>query len=58
MSNIQFDVHVSNGSAMDVGNDELPIWWMEVHVYPFHFNQSVSLFHAEIKARVGIGSAR
>ena len=33
MSKIQFDVNVANGVAIDVANDVLPVWWMEV--YPF-----------------------
>ena len=40
-------VKVANGVAIDVAYDVLPVWWMEV--YPFHFNQSISLLHAEIK---------
>ena len=47
MSKIQFDVNVANGVAIDVANDTLPVWWMEV--YPFRVNQSESLLHAEIK---------
>ena len=47
MSGIQFDVNVANGVAIDVANDILPVWWMEV--YPFRVNQSESLLHAEIK---------
>ena len=43
----QFDVNVANRVAINVANDVLPIWWMEV--YPFGFNQSKSLLHAEIK---------
>ena len=43
----QFDVNVANGFAIDVANDVLPVWWMEV--YPFRFNQSKSLLHAEIE---------
>ena len=34
MSEIQFDVNV----AIDVANDVLLVWWMEV--YPFRVNQS------------------
>ena len=33
MSKIYFDVDVANGIAIDVINDLLPVWWMEV--YPF-----------------------
>ena len=47
MSKIQFDVDVANGVAIDIANNVLPIWRMEV--CPFHFNQSKSLLHAEIK---------
>ena len=44
---IKFDVNVANGVVIDVANDVLPVWWLEV--YPFRFNQSKSLLHAEIK---------
>ena len=37
-------VNVANGVAIDVANDVLPVWWMEV--YPVRFNQSKSLLHA------------
>ena len=47
MSKIQFDVDIAIGVAIDVANDVLPVWWMEV--YPFHFSPSKSLLHAEIK---------
>ena len=47
MSKIQFDVNVANGVAINVANDILRVWWMEV--YPFRVNQSESLLHAEIK---------
>ena len=47
MSEIQFDVKVAKGVAIDFANDILPVWWMEV--YPFRVNQSESLLHAEIK---------
>ena len=40
-SKSQFDI--TNGVAIDV----LSVWWMEV--YPFDFNQSKSLLHAENK---------
>ena len=43
----EFDVIVAYGVAIDVANDVLPVWWIEV--YPFRFNQSKSLLHAEIK---------
>ena len=35
MSKIQFDVDHTNGVTIDVANDVLPVWWMEV--YPFRF---------------------
>ena len=38
MSEIQFNVNVANGVAIDVANDILPVRWMEV--YPFCVNQS------------------
>ena len=44
---MQFDVDVASGVAIDVANDVLLVCWMEV--YPFQFNQSKSLLHAEIK---------
>ena len=47
MSLNEFDVNVANGVAIDVANDGLPVWLMEV--CPFRFNQSKSLLHAEIK---------
>ena len=47
MSEIQFDIHVANGVAIDVANDVHPVWWIEV--YPFRVNQSESLLHAEIE---------
>ena len=43
----QFDVNVANGVAIDIADDLLQVWWMEV--CPFRFNQSKSLLHAEIK---------
>ena len=46
-SEIQFDFNVASGVAIDVANDALPVWWMEV--YPFRVNQSESLLHTEIK---------
>ena len=42
MPKIQFDVNVANAVAIDVANDVLSVWWMEV--YPFCFNQSKPLF--------------
>ena len=47
MSEFEFDVNSTNDVAIDVANDILPVWWMEV--YPFRVNQSESLLHAEIK---------
>ena len=48
MPKIDFDInHVANGLAIDVANDLLQVWWMEV--YLFRLNQSKSLLHAEIK---------
>ena len=47
MPKIQFDVNLIYGVAIDIANDVLPVWWMEV--YPFHLNQSKSLLHAKIK---------
>ena len=38
MSEIQFDVNVAYGFAVDVANNVLPVWWMEV--YPFRIDQS------------------
>ena len=38
MSKIKFDVNVANRVAIDVANDFLPVWWMEV--YPFRIDQS------------------
>ena len=46
MSEIQFDVNVANGIAVDVANDVLMVWWKEV--YPFRVNQSEELLHANI----------
>ena len=46
MSLNEFYVNVVNGVNIDVANDILPVWWMEV--YPFRFHQSKSLLHAEI----------
>ena len=44
MSNIKFEV---NGIAVDVANDILPVWLMEV--YLFRMDQSRSLVHTNIK---------
>ena len=41
MPKIQFDVKFANGVVIDVANDVLPVWWMEI--YPFRLNQSKSL---------------
>ena len=49
MSKIQFDVDVADGAAIDVDNDLLPVWWMEVYMYTFSINQSKSLLHAHMK---------
>ena len=49
MSKIQFDVDVADSAAIDVDNDLLPVWWMEVNVCIFRINQSKSLLHADIK---------
>ena len=43
----EFDINFANGVAIGVANDVLPVWWMEV--YPFRFNQSKLLLHAEMK---------
>ena len=32
MCEIQFDVDVANGVAIDVANDVLPIWWMKLYL--------------------------
>ena len=47
MPKIQFDVNIANCVAIDIANEVLPVWWMEV--YPFCFKQSKSLLHAKIK---------
>ena len=47
MSKIQFDVNAANGIAIEVANDVLLVWWMEV--YLFRVDQSKSLFQAKIK---------
>ena len=44
-------IDVANGLAINVANDVLPVWWMEV--YPFRFSQSKSPLHAEIKWYLG-----
>ena len=44
MSKIQFDVDVADGAPIDVDNDLLPVWWMEVYMYTFSINQSKSLY--------------
>ena len=43
----ELDVNVANCVTIIVANDILLVWWMEV--YPFRFNQSKSLLHAENK---------
>ena len=47
MSKIQIDFNAANGVAINVANDVLPFWLMEVS--PFCFYQSKSLLHAEIE---------
>ena len=47
MPKIWFDVNVADAVAIDVANDVLPVWGMEV--YPFCFYQSKSLSHSEFK---------
>ena len=47
MSKIQIDYNAANGVAIDVANDVLPFWRIEVHL--FRFNQLKLLLHAEIK---------
>ena len=44
MSLNELDVNVA---AIDVADDVLPVWWMEV--YPFRFNKSKSLLHVKIQ---------
>ena len=41
MSEILFGDNVATGVAIDIANDVLPVWWMDV--YPLRFNQSKSL---------------
>ena len=45
MSKIQIDFNAANGVAINVANDVLPFWLMEVS--PFCFYESKSLLHAE-----------
>ena len=33
MSEIQFDVNVAYGVAIDVAINVLPVWWMEVYLF-------------------------
>ena len=47
MSKTQFHIKVANVVYIDVANDGLPDWWMEV--YSLRLNQSKSLLHAEIR---------
>ena len=47
MSKTQIDYNAANGVAIDVANDVLPFWWIEV--YLFRFNQLKLLLHAGIK---------
>ena len=35
-SEIKFDVNVASGVAIDVDNDVLPVWWIDV--YHFRVN--------------------
>ena len=49
MYKIQIDYNAANGVAIDVADDVLPFWWIEIHVYLFRFNQLKLLLHAEIK---------
>ena len=37
MSKNRFDVDVDD-AAIDVDNDLLPVWWMEVYMYTFSIN--------------------
>ena len=39
MHKIQFDINAANGVAIEVANDILSVWWMEVLVYPFRLKQ-------------------
>ena len=41
MCEIKFNVNTTNGVAIDVANDVLPVWWMEV--YPFRVDESKSV---------------
>ena len=41
MPKIQFDVNIAKGVAIDVANDVLPVYWMEI--YPVRLNQSKSV---------------
>ena len=45
MFKIQIEYNAANGVAIDVANDVLPFWWIEV--YLFRFNQLKLLSHAE-----------
>ena len=40
MSKIKFDVDHTNGVTIDVANDVLPVWWMEVYSFRFSRNQN------------------
>ena len=44
MPEMQIGVNVAYGVAIDVANDVLPDWWVEIHPY-----QSNSMLIAEIK---------
>ena len=50
MSQIAFDVNVANGVAIDIDNDVLSVWWMEV--YPYRFNQWKSLYMPKLNDSV------
>ena len=47
MSEIQFDVNVDHGVAIEVAIAVLPVWWFEVN--PFRVHLSELLLHPEIK---------
>ena len=49
MPKIQFDFKVANGVAIDVANDILPVWWMEVYTFRVNQSESLVLLHAKIK---------
>ena len=47
MPEIQSGINVANDVSIDIANDVLPVWWMEV--YHLRFNQSKSVYYAGIK---------